>query len=248
MRWGWKIAWLVPVLLAGGGNLAFADLAATVDPSKITSTDFGTEQSLGWRFFVDQAITITSLGLYDAGDNGLATGHVMGIWRVKKAGGLQLEQWVNVSGTGDVQHYVFATLADPFTILPDPVPYVAPDGKKYYERWLVGVWSPTSGPSGSPDPLILHPENAVTLAAEQAGIISLEDYTWKTWTIDPVKTLGDVGDWHYNWVPWGDTYTGDGHFGVNFQYTLAPVPVPGAVLLGILGLSCAGWRLRRKTT
>jgi hypothetical protein len=26
------------------------------------------------------------------------------------------------------------------------------------------------------------------------------------------------------------------------------VPVPGAILLGILGLSTAGWRLRRKTT
>jgi DNA-binding beta-propeller fold protein YncE len=27
-----------------------------------------------------------------------------------------------------------------------------------------------------------------------------------------------------------------------------PVPVPGAVLLGAIGLSCAGWRLRRATT
>jgi hypothetical protein len=34
---------------------------------------------------------------------------------------------------------------------------------------------------------------------------------------------------------------------LGFQASFSPVPVPGAALLGVLGLSVAGWRLRRRT-
>lgn len=240
MRIGVKRGVLALVVLAGGGSLARADLAATVNPSAVTWTDTGAGQSLGWRFFVNQPIAITSLGLYDAGDDGLASSHVLGLWRVKKTGGLRLEQSVTISGTGDLQegHHVFATLATPFTIVPDPVPELI-NGTEYYERWLVGVWSP----SGSMDAVILQPQNAASFPASLAGIITFENYTSKSWTDDPDTVLGDAVANSQKWYPWPST-DDTSHFGVDFEYRV--VPVPGAVVLGLIGLSYAGWRLRRR--
>jgi hypothetical protein len=241
MRRGVKTGLLVLVALAGRGSLARADFAAIVDPGAITWTDSGAGLSIGWRFFVDQPITITGLGLYDAGDDGLASAHVMGIWRVKKAGGLRLERWVNISGNGDlkIDHHVYEALAEPFTIVPDPVPYVF-NGVDYYERWLVGAWSP----SNSTDSLILQPQTAATFPIVQAGIITFQSYTYKPWTSYPDTTLGDVLSASNSWVPWGST-SGSDYFGVNFQYTA--VPMPSAAVLGVIGLGYAGWRCRRRT-
>jgi len=245
MRRGLKTELLVLVTLVGCSRLAFADFAATVNPGAIAWSDPGAEQSIGWRFFVDQEITITRLGLYDAGGDGLVSNHVMGIWRVKKTGGLRLEQWVNISGNGDLKtdHHVYATLASPFTIVPDPVPYVL-GGVEYYERWLVGVWSPR----GSVDSLILRPQNVATFPIEAAGIIRFQNYTLKLWTDYPNTTLGDVSFDPQKWFPWPATGS-DGHFGVNFQYATTPVavPAPGAVVLCGIGLGYAGWRCRRQT-
>jgi hypothetical protein len=51
-------------------------------------------------------------------------------------------------------------------------------------------------------------------------------------TVNDVWVYGSVGAW------------------ITASETPAPVPLPGALLLGSIGLSCAGWRLRRssKTT
>lgn len=242
MRREWKTGLLAVVFLAGAGGLALGDFAATVNPSAVGTAASGAGQSNGWRFFVDRPITITALGLYDVGDNGLAGPHVMGIWRVKKKDGLRLERWVSISGSGDFQkdHHVYAALDEPFTIVPDPVPYTT-GGTNYYERWLVGVWSP----SGSNDGLILRPRDAAALPIVQAGIIRFEDSTLKGWTSYPNTTLGDIASAPDNWVPWGDTSNSD-YFGVNFEY--AVLPVPGAALLGVVGFGSAGWLLRRGTT
>jgi hypothetical protein len=231
---------LALVVLAGGGNLAFGAPATLVDPSAITATQISAGESLGWRFFVDEPIAITSLGLYDAGDDGLAGPHVLGLWRLKKEGGLTLERWVSLSGTGDLQagHYVFATLAEPLTILPDPAPAII-NGTPYYERWLVGVWSP----SDSTDALILAPQSAATFTAETAGVITFQSYTEKMWTAAPDTTLGDVTSSAQDWYPWPATGNG-AHYGVDFQYTV--VPVPSAMVLVVIGWGCVGWRLRRR--
>jgi len=53
------------------------------------------------------------------------------------------------------------------------------------------------------------------------------------------------------WAYGAGSLTGSsaGDDGYVTQFTIGPlVPLPGAVLLGALGLSCAGWRLRRRTT
>ena len=164
----------------------------------------------------------------------------MGIWRVRKQGGLQLERWVDLGPGGVTEdHHVYAALNEPFTIVPDPVPYTI-DGTDYYERWMVGVWSP----SGSTDGLILPPRDPAALPIEQAGIIRFQNYTSKPWTTYPDTTLGDIESAPDNWVPWPATESSN-YYGVNFEYTV--VPVPGAVLLGALGLSSAGWLLRRRT-
>jgi hypothetical protein len=250
MRREWKTGLLAAVLLASGGGLAWGDFAATVDPSQITQTSISMGltpgESIGWRFFVDQPITITALGLYDAGAQGLEDPHVMGIWRVRKEGGLQLERMVTINDQGDFQAdgHVYARI-DPFTILPDPEPWINPltgqpyldtHGDPFFERWLVGVWNPND----SVDELVLCPPTAAALSIEQADIIRLQNYTYRSVNY-PYSSQDTVLSGF--WAPWGDTTTG-AHFGVNFEY--AVVPVPGAVLLGILGLSSAGWLLRRR--
>ncbi len=54
---------------------------------------------------------------------------------------------------------------------------------------------------------------------------------------------GSVGDLPFTFPvnPWGS----DVFDGPNMRFDVAAVPLPGAVLLGALGLSVAGWRLRR---
>jgi len=55
-------------------------------------------------------------------------------------------------------------------------------------------------------------------------------YLYDTWTPGP------------HTMTWGGSYSGLMHYGV---MVLTPVPVPAAVLLGILGLSVVGIKLRK---
>jgi hypothetical protein len=148
------------------------------------------------------------------------------------------------AGDGYVEDgHVFVDLANPFTIVPDPEPCTRPNAQgvptEYFEKWLVGVWSSSDNMDG----LLVSPRSAATFPIVQAGIIEFEDYTWDAF---PFATMPDV--WSTDWAPWGHTEDAFPYYhdGVNFKYEV--VPVPGAVLLGVIGLSYAGWRLRRKTT
>lgn len=221
MRAQKKIAVVVMVLLTGWAGGAWGAVAATVDPGLVANTSFGPANSLGWRFFVDKEITITHLGLYDAGEAGLSGTHLLGIWRVKKQGGLRLERCVSIGPGGVAEdHHVYMALAEPLTIVPDPEP-VEIGGVLYYERWLVGVWSAT----GSSDMRSLVPSEAATLAIQQAGIIRLENYTYRPFDGTPDTTLGDATLNAQKWFPWGSTSAD--HFGVNFKYTTAGTPPEG---------------------
>ncbi len=225
-----RTATLMLVMLVGCGNLAFADMAATVDLETVTWTNTAGEIALGWRFFADKEFTITHLGLFDEGDDGLGTTHTMGLWRVNKTGGLTLMRQADVGpGMGMfLDHHVFVDMED-FTIVPDAEPWIDPTtGTAYYERWVVGVWSP----GNNADALILQPLNAAVIDAQSAGFIRLENQLSRS---SSVFTF-----------PWANQSDFD-HFGVNFLYApVQAVPAPGALLLAVLGLSHVGWQLRRR--
>ena len=65
MRREWKTGLLAMVLLAGGVGPALGDFAVTADGTATPSA----AGSLGWRFFVNEPVAITALGLYDAHSN-----------------------------------------------------------------------------------------------------------------------------------------------------------------------------------
>ena len=53
--------------------------AITFNPATGT-TGTNQDQTVGWQFNVLSPLTVTGLGWYDDGGNGLATGHSVGIW------------------------------------------------------------------------------------------------------------------------------------------------------------------------
>ena len=230
---------VVLAVLVGFAGLASGDIAATVDPAALTYTNIPNKTAIGWRFFAEKEFTITHLGLFDYGVPGLSNTHTLGIWRVGKDSVFTLERDVQIGpgmGTLSLDHHVFVDIED-FTIVPDPVPwtneatglpYVNPEtGGYYYERWIVGAWSP----DGNLDTLILQPRSAATILAESAGFIDVRSQ---------LSRGSDVFTY-----PWANASVYQ-HFGVNFLYTPNAVPVPGAALLGVIGLTYAARRLRRE--
>lgn len=87
---------------------------------------------------------------------------------------------------------------------------------------------------------------------EWNGYLSLVTYTLPNTPADITYVFDDTE------IDWLNNYISDGNFGIGFDpdchffnegITLtietAPVPIPGAVLLGMLGLSVAGLKLRK---
>ena len=80
----------LPVLNAAPA-LNFTLNGAHLEDQSVTGT-------IGWQFTVNQAITITHLGLFDLGQNGLVESHNIGIWSI--AGGSPLVQGTIPAGSG----------------------------------------------------------------------------------------------------------------------------------------------------
>lgn len=223
-----RTAIVLLIVLLGCGSPAYANIAATVDPDALTWTNMADETALGWRFFAEKEFTITHLGLFDYHDDGLGATHTLGIWRVNKTGGLTLMRQADIGpGTGTLlDHHLFVDIED-FTIVPDPVPWIDPgSGNSYYERWVVGVWSPDE----NVDALILQPRDAATILAESEGFIRMESQLSRTSSVFS--------------YPWGNASDYD-YFGVNFLYTPAQIPAPGALALTAVGLALLRRRSRR---
>lgn len=217
-----KAALIAELLLTGLAGYALADTAVTVVPSAISYTSITHEISIGWRFFVDKTITITDLGLFDSPGNGsgLLGTHTVAIWRLPKTGGFELKRQVTIGpGSTLSDNHAWATLTEPLTISPDPVPYVL-NGVEYYEKWMVGVFTPSYlddlPTTTEGDALIFSGDGAVTFEIEDAGIIRFDSYT----AADPASSFTP---------PWPAVPTGSGYYGcaigVNFKYA---VPGPTA--------------------
>lgn len=83
--------------------------------------------TLGWEFSVNQAITVTHLGLFDLGQDGLAESHAIGIWSV--TGGNPLFQATIPAGNATSLDGKFRYVQIPETIL-QPGNYVI--GAQYF--------------------------------------------------------------------------------------------------------------------
>jgi len=226
MRYTRLTGMLSLVAAMGLGTACFADIAIDVTPGVPPLTLSPTGQTTqGWEFVANRPITVTHLGLYDAPNSGGSEGdgffleHPIGLWR---QGGSLLASVTLPSGTG-----ADTELLDGFRYLDVPDVSLAQG-----ERYIVGFYT---GPYTWPAP-------------------ADEMWVWLqyfTWSADPaieyVSGLWGAGTGLA--LPSTPTTVANGlyRFGPNFQFTDTVVPVPGAALLGILGLSCAGWRLRRRT-
>ncbi len=215
-----KKAFIMFLMVAAFSSLALAEVAATVD---VDYTNFEAwvgaenaiddgERAIGWRFFVDQEITITHLGIFDNGEDGLATTHTVGLWRVNAypPGGIELLRQADIGpGVTTVANHVYVDIED-ITLSPEQDPDPNPD---YRERYLVGIWSPLD----NSDALLIKPREAATVDAEVDGFITIQDYTYRNYQgVNPLP--------YYYPAPWGETNDWEFHFGVNFKFTTNVTP------------------------
>jgi hypothetical protein len=228
----WKIAAIVLAVVAGGATYAWADVAATVNINAqgfsplITNsgTPWNTDYRVyGWRFFVTKPMVITHVGVFGAHrdaqsqivDDGLHTTHQMGIWGIKRAGGLDLLRGPLPIGPGGAveDHYVYVALEEPLTMTPDD---------PTYDRLLLGVWTGVNNTD-----LFYHgPVTAQTLTAQQAGAIQMQNYTYY-YNYNGGNPLENSTVFTY---PWGAVLDAYHYFALNFKYTLVgsnrpPMPV-----------------------
>src|SRR5262245_57120066 len=85
--------------LLAPGTAAKAAPAVTFD--NLTSSSFlnvPDAATLGWRFTVNQPISITALGIFDSGQDGLAQSYSIGIWN---SGGTMIASGTVSSGTSN---------------------------------------------------------------------------------------------------------------------------------------------------
>lgn len=87
-------------LLAACGlsTWAVADVAVSLDGTGVGGTPGG-DTAHGWQFMVNEAITVTHLGLYDRGADGFADNHPIGLFRLSD--GMLLTSGVMSAGAGD---------------------------------------------------------------------------------------------------------------------------------------------------
>jgi hypothetical protein len=87
--------------------VAKADPVLTFNPAT-GGSGLNQNQSVGWQFNVVTSITVTGLGWYDDGANGLATAHTVGIWAPD---GTLLASILIPAGTGASLDGQFRTIA-----------------------------------------------------------------------------------------------------------------------------------------
>lgn len=84
--------------IAGSAGLANATPAIVVSNPTAYSLGAGQTFTLGYEFSIDTAITVTSLGVYDSGSDGLVDSYKVGIYN---AAGTLVASTTVASGTGE---------------------------------------------------------------------------------------------------------------------------------------------------
>jgi hypothetical protein len=75
-----RMTFLVSTLFLSISSLAKADTVALTSITGGILATSGTDQLYGWIFTANSPITVTSLGVFDFGSNGLSVSHDVGIF------------------------------------------------------------------------------------------------------------------------------------------------------------------------
>lgn len=187
----------------------------TLDPPTCGSVEYPYNGMIGWTFNLTQAITITHVGWYDHGADGLSQAYQVGLWQ-------------DLTGC-------FATGSAPAQLLGDPATGLTiPTGAA---SSLEGPWRVVALPA----PLVLIPGNyqlAGLISETTTDVIEYVDSVDLCLDTVPGLTVGQ-----FIWVPFHETgfqVTYQDHFYAWDGLELGPmlfVPEPCAMLLLALGLA-----------
>jgi hypothetical protein len=116
---------LIPVVAAfavivGGATAAHASTLALDFTGGVVATPVAT-QTLGWEFTLTRSLTVTHLGIFDVGADGLAERHQVAIWDTSQS--LLTQATVStgdlvVASTSTSGQWIFASLASSFVLGP----------------------------------------------------------------------------------------------------------------------------------
>ena len=99
-----KISIFAPILAAIFCVIVLNSTAQAVPTPAVTfsnlvsTTPTNSDETVGWTFTVNAPIDVTALGVFDSGENGLATSHAVGIWN---SAGVLIASATVASGTTD---------------------------------------------------------------------------------------------------------------------------------------------------
>ena len=219
-----RMALVAAMVSAGWCSMAFADVAVTLNATP--PAELFADRNSGWRFTVNQEITITHLGVLDLDDPGLSQSHGVGLWRNPRAGGFEFVRSVEISGEDGelIDNYRYIPIDPPITLLPDTEPpSPGGDGYLYIDRYVLGVWSP---PDSTDRILITDPSGlsvSDTISLNEASPSGFPPYfTAQVWTRQTEPPYSGL------LPPWGQVHK-TGHFGVNFVFTTATNQLPIAL-------------------
>ena len=109
----------IPCSLFAVALMAWSPLQTRADTIAFSVTSpqdiqVGIDSTLGYAFALSSAVTLTNLGLFDSGSNGLNTSHAVTIWT---STGMQLVQATIPAGTGGtlINGFRYVSIA-PFTL------------------------------------------------------------------------------------------------------------------------------------
>jgi hypothetical protein len=89
-------------------------------------------------------------------------------------------------------------------------------------------------------PFLYDPTKSLIVSVEQSGSTGTDQMRVRQNVLSDIRRVWSEGGSPFTPFNAGDAYL------VNLGFDVAAVPLPGAAVLGALGLSFAGWRLRRK--